>query len=286
VSPTCRWLRNRARPWPGGSLDADAVSVDWAPPPYGRWRLVQRTLLNPGSPGAPAFHLAFEPLDAAASTWRAGDIAQVGVPQADGALPLQREYSIASLPEAGRVELLVRQVRRSCGALGLGSGWLTAHAPVGAEVPLRVRENRSFHAPEDARPLILIGNGTGIAGLRAHLHARARAGHQRNWLLFGERTAQHDFFFRAEIEAWRETGILERVDLAFSRDQTARRYVQHLVAAAAAEVRAWVSAGAAVYVCGSLQGMAAGVSEALAEALGAEAVARLIEEGRYRRDVY
>jgi sulfite reductase (NADPH) flavoprotein alpha-component len=100
-----------------------------------------------------------------------------------------------------------------------------------------VRENRSFHAPEDARPLILIGNGTGIAGLRAHLHARARAGHQRNWLLFGERTAQHDFFFRSEIEAWRDTGILERVDLAFSRDQTARRYVQHLVAAAAAEGR-------------------------------------------------
>ena len=149
-----------------------------------------------------------------------------------------------------------------------------------------MRENRSFHPPEDARPLILIGNGTGIAGLRAHLHARARAGYRRNWLLFGERTAQHDFFFRSEIEAWRDTGVLERVDLAFSRDQAARRYVQHLVAAAAAEVRTWVSAGAAVYVCGSLQGMAGGVSDAFADALGAEALTRLIEEGRYRRDVY
>jgi hypothetical protein len=104
---------------------------------------------------------------------------------------------------------------------------------------------------------------TGIAGLRAHLHARASAGYRRNWLLFGERTAQHDFFFRSEIEAWRDTGVLERLELAFSRDQTARRYVQHVVAAAAAaEIRAWVSAGAAVYVCGSLQGMAAGVTDA------------------------
>ncbi|MFX5510409.1 hypothetical protein ABTD49_21515, partial [Acinetobacter baumannii] len=70
-----------------------------------------------------------------------------------------REYSIASLPADGRLELLVRQTRHDDGRLGLASGWLTEHAPLGASVALRVRSNRAFHAPADDRPLLLIGNG-------------------------------------------------------------------------------------------------------------------------------
>lgn len=197
-----------------------------------------------------------------------------------------REYSIASLPADGSLQLLVRQTRYQDGRLGLGSGWLTRHAAPGTEIALRIRRNRGFHPPDEDRPLILIGNGTGMAGLRAHLKARARAGRQRNWLLFGERTAAHDFFYREEIEGWRRSGMLTRLDLAFSRDSGPCRYVQDCVVRAADELRDWVRAGAAIYVCGSLQGMAGGVAAVLTDILGAEALERMAEDGAYRRDVY
>jgi sulfite reductase (NADPH) flavoprotein alpha-component len=215
--------------------------------------------------------------------------APAATPQAlvDALPPLpHREYSIASLPADGGVELLVRAMRRADGQPGLGSGWLTAHAAVGAEIAARVRTNRAFHAPQDDRPLILIGNGTGLAGLRAHLKARAAAGRHRNWLVFGERTAAHDYFHRDEINAWRADGVLERLDLAFSRDQDRKVYVQHRLMEAADALRAWVADGAAIYVCGSLEGMSGEVHAALVSVLGAQAVERLSDEGRYRRDVY
>ncbi len=197
-----------------------------------------------------------------------------------------REYSIASLPADGGVELLVRAMKRADGKPGLGSGWLTVHAARGTEIAARVRTNRSFHAPSDDRPLILIGNGTGLAGLRAHLKARAAAGRHRNWLVFGERTSAHDYFHREEIEAWRASGVLARVDLAFSRDQDRKVYVQHRLKEAAEPLRAWVADGAAIYVCGSLEGMSGDVHAVLTAVLGAETMERLADEGRYRRDVY
>jgi sulfite reductase (NADPH) flavoprotein alpha-component len=197
-----------------------------------------------------------------------------------------REYSIASLPADGGVELLVRAMRRADGKPGLGSGWLTAFAAEETEIAARVRTNRSFHGPADDRPLILIGNGTGLAGLRAHLKARAAAGRNRNWLVFGERTSAHDFFHREEIEAWRVAGVLARLDLAFSRDQHRKVYVQHRLMEAADALRAWVADGAAIYVCGSLEGMSGDVHAVLVAVLGAETVERLTDDGRYRRDVY
>ncbi|TWG87431.1 sulfite reductase (NADPH) flavoprotein alpha-component [Cupriavidus gilardii J11] len=197
-----------------------------------------------------------------------------------------REYSIASLPADGGIELLVRQARRPDGSLGLASGWLTAHAPLDGDIALRIRGNRAFRPPDDDRPLILIGNGTGMAGLRALLKARAARGHGRNWLLFGERSAAHDAFFAGELGAWRQRGLLARADLVWSRDGGRLRYVQDAVRAAADELRTWVGEGASIYVCGSLQGMATGVHAALVEVLGEEAVLALTEEGRYRRDVY
>ncbi|KAF1684265.1 sulfite reductase subunit alpha, partial [Pseudoxanthomonas broegbernensis] len=92
--------------------------------------------------------------------------------------------------------------------------------------------------------------------------------------------------FGKELETWRARGELARLDLAFSRDAPTGRYVQHLVADTAATMREWIAQGAAIYVCGSLQGMAPGVDAALVEALGAQAVEQLRIEGRYRRDVY
>ncbi|MBV7561453.1 sulfite reductase flavoprotein subunit alpha [Pseudomonas sp. sia0905] len=205
----------------------------------------------------------------------------------DALVPLpSREYSIASLPKDGVLELIVRQQQLANGELGAGSGWLTAHLPVGEQLLARVRRNSGFHAPGDDRPVILIGNGTGLAGLRSLLKARIAAGHMRNWLLFGERNAAHDFYCRDELQGWLQDGQLRRLDLAFSRDQAQRIYVQDRLREAADELRAWIADGAAVYVCGSLQGMAAGVDQALREVLGDAVVEELVEQGRYRRDVY
>lgn len=206
---------------------------------------------------------------------------------ADGLQPLpHREYSIASVPEDGAIHLLVRQMRREDGQLGLGSAWLTVHAALGAVIAMRIRSNTQFHVPDDDRPMILIGNGTGMAGLRALLKARIAAGHRRNWLLFGERQPEHDYYYRDEIERWQAEGMIEQLDLAWSRAASERIYVQDRLRENAATLRAWVDAGAAIYVCGSLAGMAPGVEAALVDALGTETVEQLRTEGRYCRDVY
>ncbi len=265
-------------------ITGSLAAPDWAPAAFDPWRLVERTLVNPGSPGGAAYHLAFEPVGSAPD-WAAGDIAEVGLPERDGATPGAREYSIASLPSDGRVECLIRLMRHSDGTPGLASGWLTQDLTVGAEIGMRLRPNRSFHGPADETPMILIGNGTGIAGLRAHLKARTAAGGGA-WLLFGERTQAHDAFFDAELQAWSASGVLRRLDRCFSRDAGDGRYVQDLVADAADALRDWVARGAVIYVCGSLGGMSQGVHAALEAALGEATLLEMLEDGRYRRDVY
>ncbi len=205
----------------------------------------------------------------------------------DALVPVSaREYSIASVPEDGCLQLIVRQEIHPDGSLGLGSGWLTEHAASGSAISLRLRRNSSFHLPAEPVPLILLGNGTGLAGLRSLLKARIAQGQARNWLLFGERNREHDFHCGAELQGWLESGDLARLDLAFSRDQAEKVYVQHLLREAAQDLRAWLDEGAAIYICGSLQGMASGVDQVLNEVLGERAVSELVEQGRYRRDVY
>ncbi len=207
---------------------------------------------------------------------------------ADNLQPLpHREYSIASLPDDGSLQLLVRQMRHPDGRLGSGSGWLTADAVPGERIDLRIRRNPSFHPPADDRPVVLIGNGTGLAGLRALLKARIAAGHHRNWLLFGERQAKYDFHYRDEMERWLRVGRLQELDLAFSRDDPARRiYVQHLLRERIDQLRAWIAQGASVYVCGSLEGMAPEVDAVLREAVGLDVLETMAASGRYCRDVY
>lgn len=263
---------------------------DWEAPRYDRWRLTARQHVNPGSAGDACFHIELRPQTDASATWQAGDIAEIDPRNStwdDKLEPLpHREYSIASLPAQGAIHLLVRQMRRPDGEPGLGSGWLTAGAKVGDDIAVRVRTNPNFHAPQGDLPLILIGNGTGIAGLRALLKTRMAAGRYRNWLIFGERNAAHDRFYGDEIEQWRAAGHLERVDLVFSRDQAERQYVQHRVLERADDLKRWVNDGAAIYVCGSLQGMAPAVDAALSEVLGAGTLEELAISSRYRRDVY
>lgn len=205
----------------------------------------------------------------------------------DALVPLgMREYSIASIASDGVLELIVRQERHPDGSLGLGSGWLTEHAALGSAISLRLRRNSGFHLPDAPVPLILLGNGTGLAGLRSLLKARIADGQQRNWLLFGERNIAHDYLCQHELQGWLASVDLALLDLAFSRDQEEKIYVQDRLRESADVLRKWLADGAAIYVCGSLQGMATGVDQALKDILGNEALERLIEQGRYRRDVY
>lgn len=206
---------------------------------------------------------------------------------ADALIALRpREYSIASLPADGCLALLVRQVRHPDGSLGLASGELTARARIGDCFSLALRRNPGFRVPEQDRPLILIGNGSGLAGLRALLRARIAQGRHHNWLLFGERQRAHDFLYREELQTALAAGQLLRLDLAFSRDGAGPVYVQHLLQNQAERLREWVQLGAVLCVCGSREGMAAGVDAVLREILGAQQLQQLSETGRYRRDVY
>ncbi len=268
-----------------GAVAGRALEADWTPPAFDRWRLVWRAHLNPGSPGGEVWRLAFEPLDHA-PVWAAGDIAEIGLPALDGAAPASREYSVASLPSDGAVEIIVRLAIRQDGSPGLASGWLIRDLEPGDAVDLRLRTNRSFHSPRPEAPLILIGNGTGLGGLRAHWRARAGTSHGGTWLLFGERTSAHDAFLDDELQAALASGLLTRLDRAFSRDPGDGRYVQDLLGPNAAELVRWVDRGAVILVCGSLEGMSTGVHAALEAALGAGCLLELVESGRYRRDVY
>lgn len=263
----------------------------WQAPAYAPWTLAERRHLNPGSLGAPVFHIELAPPPELAgrpgALWESGDLAQVRVPGAPGAPEVLRDYSIASIASDGRVHLLVRRAVRPDGTPGLASGWLTAGLAVGDAVALRLRAHPGFRLEDNAgRPLVLIGNGTGLAGLRGHLRARARAGAGPNWLVFGERQAAHDALYGDELQHWLAQGVLRRLDRVFSRDQARRLYVQDRLREAGDELRRWAGQGAAFYVCGSLQGMAQGVDEALRDVLGDAVVDGLARAGRYRRDVY
>ena len=266
-----------------GVVTGHAVQADWTPPAYDPWRLVSRTHLNPGSPGGEAWLLAFEPIGHAPD-WVAGDIAEIGLPGDPS--PGSREYSVASLPADGRVEFIVRLMTRPDGSPGLASGWLTRDLDIGGDVGLRIRTNRGFHSPSRETPLILIGNGTGLAGLRAHWRARADGSHGGGWLMFGERTSAHDAFLDDELKAALRSGVLTRLDRAFSRDPGDGRYVQALIAQNTDELVSWVDRGAVILVCGSLEGMSQGVHASLEAALGGDRMLVLTETGRYRGDVY
>ncbi|HTN30392.1 MAG TPA: sulfite reductase subunit alpha [Pseudomonas sp.] len=197
-----------------------------------------------------------------------------------------RDYSIASLPSDGALELLVRLAHHPDGSPGLGSGWLCLHAEVGERIDLRIRANPSFQLSVQCGPLVLIGNGTGLAGLRAHLREREALGQHGHWLLFGERNAAHDHLFAEELERWLASGHLARLDRVFSRDQAERCYVQHRLRDQAEPLRQWIDGGATVLVCGSLEGMGRDVDALLRGLLGTEQVDELARAGRYRRDLY
>ena len=121
---------------------------------------------------------------------------------------------------------------------------------------------------------------------RSLLKARIADGQQRHWLLFGERSASHDFYFVDQLLNWKSTGRLAHLDTAFSRSAKGGQYVQDCLAERIVELKPWLKRGAVIYVCGSRTGMGQAVDQLLRQALGDESVNRLLVDGRYRRDIY
>lgn len=214
-----------------------------------------------------------------------------------------RQYSISSSPrrDPHTVELTVSVVRfqTESGARrgGVGST-LLADAPAGTRVSVFLQRSPHFRPPADsACRVIMIGPGTGIAPFRGFLQDRRERGHTgRNWLFFGEQHEQTDFYYRAELEALREEGVLTRLDVAFSRDQRQKIYVQDRMIEHGVEFWRWVQDGAHIYVCGDATRMAKDVDDTIvliAQRHGGmsaeEAIAftqALIAQKRYVRDVY
>lgn len=241
------------------------------------WRLEHRTRLNPLGDN-PLYHLSF--VTDQASSWQAGDLIEIVTPHGH-----RRDYSVASLPEEGRLDLYVREVIKTDGSYGDGSGLLIHGLKTGDSLPLRLKPHRNFHAPEGEGPLLLIGAGSGLAGLRAHILQAAKTG-RPVWLIYGERHPVRDGALTEAMTAWREQGLLQALDIAFSQpDDGQGRYVQAVVAAQVPAVKDWLGHDGAVMCCGGLA-MGREVENALTGIMGQAWVDDAKISGRYRRDLY
>jgi len=214
-----------------------------------------------------------------------------------------RSYSISSSPNAheDEVYLTVATVRYEAGGRqhhGVGSTYLADMVELGELVQCYFVSNRSFSLPEDGDcPIIMVGPGTGIAPFLAFLEEHeVRSGKGDTWLFFGDRNAATDFLYEAELNAYLSRGGLTRLDLAFSRDQKSKIYVQARMRENGAELFAWLERGARFYVCGDAKNMAKDVNLALCDIIerhggfsSTEAhayVDKLKRDKRYLSDVY
>ena len=213
-----------------------------------------------------------------------------------------RLYSIASSPRAhpDEIHLTVSAVRYNNGRRqrkGVSSTFLADRAG-DASVPVFVQKSAHFRLPHSGdAPMIMVGPGTGVAPFRGFLHERlARGDIGRNWLFFGEQHAATDYYYGDELDEMRRKGLLNRLDLAFSRDQADKIYVQDRMREHGAELWSWLDAGAHFYVCGDAGLMARDVDAALKSVVAHHAgmsddkareyVSGMVKDKRYVRDVY
>ncbi len=214
-----------------------------------------------------------------------------------------RLYSIASSQHAAPDEAhltvsIVQYESFDRPRSGVVSGALAQLTADDATAPVYLQRNPAFRLPEDSSAaIIMIGPGTGVAPFRAFVSDREQTGATgHNWLFFGDRTFERDFLYQSEWLEWRKRGLLTRMDVAFSRDQDSKVYVQHRMLERGAELWRWLEDGALVYVCGDAQQMAPDVHRALLEIVAthgarseedaAEYLLELQQARRYQRDVY
>lgn len=212
-----------------------------------------------------------------------------------------RLYSIASSPEAHPGEIHITVARNTFTVhnsklFGLASDFLSRFS-TGDTLQFYIHPNNQFRLPDEDKNVIMIGPGTGIAPFRSFIAERDAAGASgKNWLFFGEQHFVSDFLYQGEIQSWFETGVLTKVNTAFSRDQPEKIYVQHKMWQHGKELFEWIHTGGYVFVCGSKDPMSIDVENTLikiikdfGERSDEDAVKYLDdmkEDGRYIKDVY
>ncbi|MDO9374176.1 MAG: flavodoxin domain-containing protein [Ferruginibacter sp.] len=212
-----------------------------------------------------------------------------------------RLYTIASSPAAheGEVHIVVVKDEYTVNAqtnFGLCSNYLSALTEE-CEQTFFVQTNKRFRLPAENKDIIMIGPGTGIAAFRSFLAERDATGASgKNWLFFGDQHFASDFLYQTEIQNWYETGVLNKINLAFSRDQKEKIYVQHRMLQNGAELYQWLENGGYFFICGTKDPMSIDVERALLKIIeehggktSEEAIKyleHLEEQGRYEKDVY
>ncbi|UTW45200.1 assimilatory sulfite reductase (NADPH) flavoprotein subunit [bacterium SCSIO 12696] len=213
-----------------------------------------------------------------------------------------RLYSIASSSTEVDEEVhltvgLVADEREGQVRYGAASNYL-ANIEESDQVRVYVEHNRHFKLPENGdTPIIMVGPGTGVAPFRSFMQERDANGDSGdNWLFFGNPYFVSDFLYQTDWQGWDKSGLLTRIDLAFSRDQKEKVYVQHRMSENAADLYEWLQRGAHFYVCGDQQNMAKAVDETLHQIIAEQSgegadfasdyVKQLKRDGRYQRDVY
>jgi sulfite reductase (NADPH) flavoprotein alpha-component len=172
-----------------------------------------------------------------------------------------------------------------------------ADYPKDSEIEFYIHKNKNFKLPESDKDIIMIGPGTGIAPFRSFLaHRDATGAEGKNWLVFGEQHFVSDFYYQTEIQEWLSTGVLSKLDTAFSRDQKTKIYVQDRLKQNAKELYQWLENGAYLYVCGQKSPMSTDVENALLQiieiqkGINNEQAKQYLEDletqGRYQKDVY
>lgn len=209
-----------------------------------------------------------------------------------------RLYSISSSPEGheGEIHLTVSRDTFCVNdewRFGLCSDHL-CNLPIGSNIEFYIHRNDQFRLPADDKDVIMIGPGTGVAPFRSFLaHRDATGASGRNWLFFGDRRFTTDFLYQTEMQNWLQTGLLTNLNVAFSREQKEKVYVQHKMLQHGAELFDWLKAGAYLYVCGAKSPMSIDVENTLTEIIRQhtsiqpeEFLDQLKTEGRYLKDVY
>lgn len=213
-----------------------------------------------------------------------------------------RLYSISSSPAAhGGNEIHLTVSRHSFRVkeeqrFGLCSDFL-GELPVGTALSFYIHKNRSFRLPALDKDVIMIGPGTGVAPFRAFLAERDATGATgKNWFFFGEQKFTTDFLYQAEMQNFKDTGVLTKINLAFSRDQAEKIYVQHRMLEKAGELYEWIQNGAYVYVSGTKDPMSKDVENTLVQIIEQQGkktndearkyLVQLKDAGRYEKDVY
>ncbi len=218
--------------------------------------------------------------------WEAGDVLEVLIPQQAGEPIVSRSYTIASVPQEHDVKLVVRQLVKDNGQLGIGSGLLTRSLPLSQSVQAYIRKNTSAIIADTMCPLLLIAAGSGIAGVRAQLAKRAlleNAGPV--WIFFGERNPAQDDVLDKTLSPFQNSDCIFKKSVIFSRQENGG-YVQQRLVEQRDEVKSFLGDTGQVYVCGHFEGMGQGVDKALRSILEEQAYNVLADEGRYHRDLY